>query len=97
MDGCAMTVGVIAAEKILLDATTKILYEWGKDMSNAEHLIENAIFAMKRGEDVMETMKEWHNALMLEETGMKAKDVYAMAQHVVYSLYDGNYPSLYGE
>ena len=61
-------------------------------MSNAEHLIENAIFAMAAGRSPMDEMKSYYNKAMLEETGIRADDVVGMAVHVVYSLYDGVFP-----
>lgn len=61
-------------------------------MRDAEHLIENAIYAMKAGEDAMEEMRAWPNTVMLQDTGMSADDVVAMACHVVYSLYGGKFP-----
>lgn len=61
-------------------------------MSNAEHLIENAIYAMKDGQDVLQVLDYPLNRIMLEQCGMKKTDVYAMAQHVVFSLYNGNFP-----
>lgn len=64
-------------------------------MSSAEHLIENAIYALydgKQCEEVLEILQRSPNKEMLEETGMKADDVFAMAIHVVYALYDGTFP-----
>ena len=54
-------------------------------MTNAEHLIENAIFALKEGKFLTEDV----NA---EYTGCTVEEAYAMAQHIVYSLYDGKFP-----
>ena len=61
-------------------------------MSNAEHLIENAIFAIKRGRDLEEELDKGINKMMLDATGMSKEDVIGMANHVVYSLYDGRLP-----
>lgn len=61
-------------------------------MSNAEHLIENVIFALKRGEDVNNVLDSPANKMMLESTGIEKQDIIAMAEHVVYSLYDGQLP-----
>lgn len=61
-------------------------------MTNAEHLIENAIYALKCGESFSDAMNRWHNKMMLEETGIDANDLFLMAVHVVYCLYDGRFP-----
>lgn len=61
-------------------------------MSNAEHLLENTIFAMKRNEDVNKILDQWPNKDMLEASSFKKDDFIRMAAHVVYSLYDGLYP-----
>lgn len=62
-------------------------------MTNAEHLIENAIFAMKYGRETDAEMETWYNKKMLEESGISKNDIIAMACHVVYSLYDGKFPT----
>lgn len=61
-------------------------------MSSAEHLIENAIYAMYKGQDPLEVLDYDYNKMMLQDCGMNKYDVYAMAQHVVWGLYDGKYP-----
>lgn len=61
-------------------------------MSNAEHLIENAIFDLKQGKTTEDFAKAWPNEVMLEETGFSPEDIWRMACHVVYSLYDGKFP-----
>jgi len=61
-------------------------------MSNAEHLIENAIYALQRGEDVLSELDHFPNDVMLKETGIDKYDTMMMANHVVYSLYDGLFP-----
>lgn len=63
-------------------------------MTAAEHLIENAIFARKRKQPYEDILTEWYNEKMLELTGIKREDVIAMADHVIYSLYDGKYPEV---
>lgn len=62
-------------------------------MSDAEHLIENVIYAMKQDRDVYEELDTWYNKEMLKSTGIKKEDVVGMAMHVVHSLYNGKYPS----
>lgn len=61
-------------------------------MSNAEHLLENVIFAMKDGVDPMKELKSYPNTIMLKQTGYDPEDIIRMACHVVYSLYDGKFP-----
>lgn len=63
-------------------------------MSDAEHLIENVIFAYKYNKDVDEVLDYPYNRMMLEETGINKDDLKAMAIHVVYSLYDGEFPKM---
>jgi hypothetical protein len=57
-------------------------------MSNAEHLIENTILAMMQNR-VDEELNSWYNQRMMQNTGIKSEDLYHMAQHIVYSLYEG--------
>lgn len=61
-------------------------------MSNAEHLIENALYALAKNEDINEVMDAKHNRMMLEETGIRKEDIIGMASHVMYSLYEGVAP-----
>ena len=59
-------------------------------MSIIEHLIENYIHAMAQGkkpEEIADMYKD-----QLEDTGMSPENTWAIAQHVVYSLYDGFFP-----
>ena len=60
-------------------------------MSDAEHLIENVIHAMYENR-VNEELDTWYNQEMMKNTGIKRDDLYRMAQHIVYSLYDGINP-----
>lgn len=60
-------------------------------MSDAEHLIENVIHAMYENR-VDEELDARYNKIMFENTGIKPDDLYQMAQHIVYSLYDGINP-----
>lgn len=62
-------------------------------MSDAEHLIENVIFAMKRGELVSDELGRRYNQEMLKNTGIREADLARMASHIVYVLYDGRFPS----
>ena len=39
-----------------------------------------------------EEMKVNYNQMMLKEVGISKEDLYSMAVHVVYSLYDGEFP-----
>ena len=65
-------------------------------MSNAEHLIENVIFGMKNGKHAEEVLKEQSNIDMLNDkhTSISAEEVIRIACHVVYSLYDGQFPEV---
>ena len=53
-------------------------------------LIENMIFSMKDGTDFSSKA----NKAMLKNVGISETDLYLMAQHVVYSLYDGKFPEV---
>ncbi len=60
-------------------------------MSQAEHLIENAIYALKEGRP--EDFLDWGvNKEMADNVGISLNDVLGMAVQVVYSLYDGKFP-----
>lgn len=61
-------------------------------MTYAEHLIENTIDAMQKGKDVMKVLSEYPNDLMINATRIQPLYLYQMASHVVFSLYDGEYP-----
>ena len=58
-------------------------------MTHAEHLIENAIIEMEESKGFEHFASQKHNKLMSELTGIKLSDVWAMAQHVVYSFKPG--------
>jgi len=60
-------------------------------MSDAEHLIENVIHAIYENR-VDEELDASYNKIMFENTGIKPDDLYQMAQHIVYSLYEGLNP-----
>lgn len=60
-------------------------------MSDAEHLIENMIIAIKNNR--VDEELEWASTQeMLKHTGINPGDLYAMAMHVVYGLYEGQFP-----
>lgn len=61
-------------------------------MSNAEHLLENTILAMKDGIDPQKELESYPNTIMLKQSGFTAEDFIRMACHVVYSLYGGKFP-----
>lgn len=61
-------------------------------MSDAEHIIENAIYALKENKDICQILDDDINKTMLNNTGMDREDVIAIAYHIVYSLYDGKFP-----
>lgn len=55
-------------------------------MSNAEHLIENAIHELEAGHDLDDFKALWHTKTMCEQTGIKPEDIWLMAVHVVFVL-----------
>lgn len=61
-------------------------------MTCAQHLIENAIYALKEGKDPEKVLDYDYNKEMLKLTGIEKNDVLGMAYHVVYTLYDGCFP-----
>ena len=61
-------------------------------MSNAEHLLENVIYAMAHGESPKHELDKAYNRMMRVECGISEDDLIRMACHVVYSLYDGKFP-----
>lgn len=61
-------------------------------MSNAEHLIENVIYGMWKGMNIDAILDQPFVQDELKLTGIMPGYIYAMAQHVVYGLYDGKFP-----
>ena len=61
-------------------------------MSSAEHLIENLIFGMKRGETCEEILNYPVNKVNLSDCSMTEDEAVRIAVHVVYGLYDGRFP-----
>ena len=55
-------------------------------MTNAEHLIENAIMCLEKGNDYDAFVDAKHNREMSRVSGINLDDVWRMAQHVVYTL-----------
>ena len=55
-------------------------------MTNAEHLIENAICCLERGESFEEFASQQHNIDMAAMQKINLEDVWLMAIHVVYTL-----------
>ena len=55
-------------------------------MTNAEHLIENAIINMEDGKDFEHFSSQKHNKLMSEMSNINLSSVWEMAQYVVWSL-----------
>ena len=55
-------------------------------MTNAEHLIENAIIRIDRGEDFKHFSSQKHNKLMSEMSGISLNTVWEMGEHIVWSL-----------
>lgn len=59
--------------------------------NDAEQLIENVIYAIYENR-VDEELNTGYNQEMMKNTGIKPEDLYCMAQHIVYSLYEGLNP-----
>lgn len=57
-------------------------------MTNAEHLIENAIFNLKK----CKSFDNDYEDINADHTSCTIPEVLDMAQHIVYSLYDGIFP-----
>ena len=55
-------------------------------MTNAEHLIENAVCCIERNEEFEEFASQIHNIEMAEMQHIDLRDVWSMAIHVVYTL-----------
>ena len=51
-------------------------------MSDAEHLIENAIGCLEKGEDFVDFVTTKYNGDMCAKTGIDISDVWDMAYHV---------------
>lgn len=54
-------------------------------MTNAQHLAENAVYALYQG-------KKHDRDINAEYTRCTVEEANEMAQHIVYSLYDGIFP-----
>ena len=54
-------------------------------MSNIEHLLENAIATLKRGNCFEDFMALWHTPIMLEGVKSSPEEIWEMAQYVVFS------------
>lgn len=61
-------------------------------MSILEHLIENYIHEMGKGKRPKEIAEVPYIKEQLAISNMSADDMWEIAQHVVYSLYDGLFP-----
>ena len=54
-------------------------------MSNIEHLLENAIYEIKSGNDIDDFKALWHTPIMLKEVSATAEEIWEMALYVVYT------------
>lgn len=57
-------------------------------MSDAEHLIENAISALAERRDLDKELDAYYNKEMLNNVGISKQDLKSMASHVYYVLYE---------
>ena len=55
-------------------------------MSNAEHLIENAICSIEANEEYEDFANKKHNIKMATDIGIDLEDVWAMAIYVMYTV-----------
>jgi hypothetical protein len=55
-------------------------------MSNYEHLIENAVVCMEKGEDYEDFADAYYNRLMSAECDISLQDIWRMASYVVFTL-----------
>lgn len=55
-------------------------------MSNAEHLIENAIMDFERDGNFDKFLRGKHNKAMADAVGIALNDVTAMAIHIIYAF-----------
>lgn len=55
-------------------------------MSNAEHLIENALCMIKEGKTQKDFMFSPVNSMMLSQEEMTSEQVWRMAAHIYYSF-----------
>ena len=55
-------------------------------MTNAEHLIENAICCIENGETYEDFSGAWYNKVMAEENNIDLDQVFQMAIYIVYTV-----------
>lgn len=55
-------------------------------MSNAEHLIENAITCLQESKTFEDFLAIWHTPIMCGLVGISPEDVWKMAMHVYYEF-----------
>ena len=55
-------------------------------MSNLEHLIENAIVAIKSDKDINDFKSVVYNQVMLNKVTATAEEIWEMASYVIYTL-----------
>ena len=55
-------------------------------MSNLEHLIENAIVAIKSDKDINDFKSVVYNQVMLQNVTATAEEIWEMASYVIYTL-----------
>ena len=60
-------------------------------MTNIEHLVENGLSALSKGQDFDETMDKFPNADMLESVNMTKEELKEAVYYVFYTVLEGKF------
>ena len=60
-------------------------------MTNIEHLVENGLSALSKGQDFDETMDKFPNADMLESVNMTKEELREAVYYVFYTVLEGKF------
>lgn len=60
-------------------------------MTNIEHLVENGLCALSKGQDFDETMDKFPNADMLESVNMTKEELREAVYYVFYTVLEGKF------